>query len=122
MLDRMTSRCGRIFGASATSVGVYWIGSLEHLFHQLHQLSVAVHHLIPDLFIRDLRAELAGAFDLGCLDLAEVHAGQGAFRLSDEEDVLHPVLLEGDGPIRVVIPDRCEDKKRLRQLGDRLGA
>jgi hypothetical protein len=45
--------------------------SLEYSLHQFHQLSVAIHHLIPDLFTRDLRKELTGAFDLGCLDLGE---------------------------------------------------
>lgn len=108
--------------SSAAGSEIRWFGSFRDSFHQLHQLSVVVRHIVFYLFIRDLRKELACAFDLGFLDLAEVHAGQGAFRLSDEIDVLHLVLLEGDGPIQVVVADRRGDKKRLRQLGDRLSA
>ena len=50
--------------------------------HQLHQLSEAVDHVVLDVFGGvlpvDLIEELAGALDLGFLNLIEHHRGHGA--------------------------------------------
>lgn len=94
-----------------------WFSFSEHSLHQLHQLSVAIHHLIPDLFVGDSRKELSRAGDFGFFDFTKLHRRQVAFGFGDEIDMFHLVLFEGDGPIRIVIPDRCWDEEGLRQLG-----
>jgi len=45
----------------------------DSLFHQFHQLGVAVHDVVFHLVGRDLAEELPGAVNLAFLDLAEFH-------------------------------------------------
>lgn len=77
-----------------------------------------------DLVVGDLREELPRAGDLGFLDVTELERGKVALGLGDEIDVLHLALLEGDGPVRVVVAHGRGDEEGLRQLGidDYLGA
>ena len=43
------------------------------LFHNLYQLSVAVHHVVLHLVRGNLGEEFSGALDFGLLDLPQVH-------------------------------------------------
>ena len=72
------------------------------------------------IFAKNLRAHSI----LDSSIFAQIHRGHGAFRFGDEIDVLHLVFVEGDGPIGVVVSDRCRDLESFRQLrvDDDLGA
>lgn len=67
-------------------------------FHKLHQLAEAIHHVVLDLLrgelLVDVVEEPAGALDLGFLNLAQLHAGNGALGLGHEVDVFDRTLLE----------------------------
>ncbi len=68
------------------------------LLHQFHQLAEAVHHVVLDLLrgelLIDVVEELAGALDLGLLDLAQIHAGHRTLCFGHEVNVFDCTLLE----------------------------
>ena len=59
---------------------------------------------------------LSCAVNFRFLNEPELHRGHGAFRFSNKVDVLDSTLIEGNRPVRIIMPDRCCDIEAVRQL------
>lgn len=81
----------------------------------LHQFDVTGHHVVLYMFRInlpvDFRKKFSSAFDLCLFHWAEFHAGHGPFCFGNEVDVFDRAILEGYGPVRVIIAYRRGDQE-----------
>lgn len=114
----MPSQSGKILGTCPISRRHNWRSkSACKSLHQLHELPVAAHHVVPHLIRGDLGEELSRAFNLGLFDFSQVHREHGAFCFRDEEDVLHFARLESNGPVGIVVSNRRRNMEAPGKLG-----
>ena len=82
--------------------------------HQRHEGRVVGDDVVLDvvalLFVEG-GEELSGARNLGLFDVFELERGKRALGFSDEVDVPDLAVVEGDGPVRVVVADRGRNEE-----------
>ena len=71
-----------------------------------------IHHIV----VAEACKELLRAFDLGLLDGFQLQTFHRPLRLGNEEDMLDHPLVEGDRPVRRVVPHGRRDMETLGQL------
>lgn len=89
---------------------------LLHVIQNGEQALVAVYLMVAHVAGGNLIEQLSGAVNLGLLDAAKIQADHRTLGFSNEENVLHSPIMEGDGPVRGVIAHGGGDVEALREL------
>ena len=77
--------------------------------HKIKQTLVTVHDIINYISVTDCFEMFPRTMYLGFLNEPELHRGHRAFRFGNEIDVLDSAFIEGNRPVRIIMPDRCCD-------------